>query len=67
MKINRDNAPPIVIGKRVTLGAAILGIANGFAAFYPEKSQAILAFVTPVIFLSQIVVAHHLGITTADG
>lgn len=53
----------VVIGKRVTIGAAILGAANALAFFYPEKAPAILAIVTPTTLVVQVLVARHLGIT----
>jgi hypothetical protein len=63
MKIERKDAPPIVIGKRVTLGAAILGVANALAHFFPEQAPAILAIATPTIFVVQLVVANKFGVT----
>lgn len=63
MKIQREGKPAFVIGKRVTLGAAILGVANGLAAIFPEHSQAILGFVTPVVFIAQIYVVNKYGVT----
>jgi hypothetical protein len=55
--------PPIIIGKRVTVGAAILGVANAIAFFYPEHAPAILAIATPVIFVVQLAVVQYFGVT----
>ena len=63
MKIERQNEPPIVIGKRITAGAALLGIANALAFYYPEHAQAILALVTPVTLIAQIIIVNVWGVT----
>ena len=54
---------PIIIGKRVTVGAAILGVANALVHFYPEQAPAILAIATPVIFVVQLIIVRHFGVT----
>ena len=53
----------IVIGKRVTIGAAINGIATAVAAYFPEHAVAIMATAIPLTFLIQVVVAHYGGVT----
>ena len=58
MKVNS-----VVIGKRVTVGAAILGIANALVHFYPEQAPAILAVATPTIFVIQLLIAKYGTIT----
>ena len=58
MKVNS-----VVIGKRVTVGAAILGIANALVHFYPEHAPAILAIATPTIFVLQLLVVKYFGVT----
>ena len=63
MKVNRESGPPFVIGKRITLGAAILGVANALVHFYPDQAPAILAIVTPIVFVVQLVVANVWGVT----
>ena len=57
--------PRVIIGKRVTVGAAILGVANALVHFYPEQAGAILAIATPVIFVVQLFIARYAGITDA--
>ena len=56
-------AGSIVIGKRVGLGAAILGISEGIQAFFPEYAQAIGSFTVPLIFIVQVIVANKFGVT----
>jgi len=52
-----------IIGKRVTVGAAILGVANALVHFFPEQAPAILAIATPTIFMVQLAIARYSGIT----
>ena len=52
-----------VIGKRVTVGAAILGIANAIVYFYPDQAPAILAIATPTIFIVQLLISRFGSIT----
>ena len=59
MKVNS-----VIIGKRVTVGAAILGIANALVYFFPDQAPAILAIATPTIFVVQLIVAKYGSITT---
>lgn len=54
----------IVIGKRVTLGAAISGVAAVIAYAHPEHAPAILAGIVPITFALQVLIAHYMGITT---
>jgi len=63
MKINIEGQSPIIIGKRITVGAAILGVANALVHFFPEQAPAILAVATPVIFVVQLLVVRYLGVT----
>jgi len=53
-----------IIGKRVTVGAAILGIANALVHFYPDHAAAILAIATPTIFVVQLAIVKYFGITS---
>lgn len=53
----------VVIGKRVTIGAAINSVAAIFAHFYPEHSTAIISAAVPLTFAVQVFVAHYFGIT----
>jgi hypothetical protein len=65
MKINRQNAPPVIIGKRVTVGAAINSLAAVFAHVWPEHAPAIVAGAVPITFIAQVVVVNKLGVTVA--
>lgn len=53
----------IIVGKRVTVGAAIMGIASGLAHLYPDYAPAIISWATPVVFVTQILIARYGGIT----
>lgn len=63
MKIERTGEPPIIIGKRITAGAAILGIANAVAALFPDYSQFILHLVSPLTLIAQIIIVNRYGVT----
>lgn len=67
MKIERDGKPSIVIGKRVTLGAAINSITAIAAHFDPANAPAYIAIAVPITFIAQTIVANWMGITTAEG
>lgn len=54
----------IIIGKRVTIGAAIGGLGSAVAAIWPQYSQAILALVTPITFVVQVIIANRYGVTS---
>lgn len=53
----------IIIGKRVSVGAAILGIANAIAYYLPEHAPAILALATPITLIAQVWIANQYGAT----
>lgn len=53
----------VVIGKRVTVGVAITGLATALAFFFPDYSVPILAISGPVTFILQIWIANRYGIT----
>lgn len=63
MKINAVGTQ-VVIGKRVTIGAALNSVVLILAFYFPEHQQALLASAIPVTFLLQIFIAHKYGITT---
>ena len=54
----------MIIGKRVTVGAAINSIAAVFAHFYPQHAPAIVSVAVPVTFIAQVLIAKYGGITT---
>ena len=58
MKINN-----VVIGKRVSIGAAINSVAAVLAHFWPEHAPAIVAAAVPLTFAVQVFVANRYGIT----
>ena len=63
MKLQAGNTQ-IVVGKRVSVGAAILSTATGIAHFFPEHAPAIIAFATPLILIVQVLIGHFASITT---
>ena len=56
----------VIIGKRVTIGAAVGSIATVLAELFPEFATAIIGGATAVTFVVQLLVAHKLGITTKE-
>lgn len=59
MKVNN-----VVIGKRVTVGAAVKGLLAAVAYYWPEHATPIIALAIPLTFALQVYVAHKWGITT---
>jgi len=54
---------PVIIGKRVTFGAAITSVAAVFAHIFPEQAPAIISAAVPVTFVGQILIVRYFGIT----
>ncbi len=54
----------IIVGKRVSIGAAIGGIAALFGNLFPEYAPAILSGVVPLTFFLQLFIVHYTGVTT---
>jgi len=65
MKIQYKDKP-IIIGKRVNLGAAVGSAAAAFAHFYPDNAPAIVAAAVPLTYALQVLVVNFLGVTTAE-
>jgi hypothetical protein len=53
----------VIIGKRVSLGAAITSAAIAIAEFFPDHSTAILSLSVPITFFAQTWVATKYGVT----
>lgn len=53
----------IIIGKRVSIGAAITSTAGVLAHFYPEHAPAFIAASVPVTFAVQVFIANYFGVT----
>ena len=53
----------VIIGKRVTVGAAINGAAAVFAHIFPENAPAIISAAIPLTLVSQVLIANYIGIT----
>jgi hypothetical protein len=71
VKINRDDAPPIIIGGRILLGQALTGALNAFVLTYnwlhPENPMPgeIVGFVAqPLVFAAQVWYVNRYGVTT---
>ena len=63
MKIEREGQAPIIIGKRVTIGAFIGSIASVLAFYFPEHATPIVSGSTALIFIVQVIVANRYGVT----
>lgn len=64
MKIETPNGNSVIIGKRVTVGAAINGTAAAIAQFFPDQATAIIALAVPVTLITQLLIARYAGVTT---
>lgn len=54
----------IIVGKRVTIGAAIGSVAATLAHLFPTQAPAIISAAVPVTFLVQLIVVRYFGVTT---
>jgi hypothetical protein len=63
LKINTSNGQSVIVGKRITVGAAINSVASIFAFIYPEYAPVIVAAAVPLTLIVQIVVVNRYGIT----
>ena len=63
MKIERKDAPPIIIGKRITFGAAITSIAAVFSHIFPAHAPAIISAAVPITFIGQMIIVRYWGVT----
>ena len=63
MQIERENKPPVIIGKRITVGAAILAVSEAFQFFFPEYAPAIGQLAIPLIFIVQTILVNKYGVT----
>ena len=66
MKIQRQNAPPIVIGKRVTVGAVMAAVSVAIISYLPEHAAAVRAVEAVLVFAAQIWIAQTFGVTSGD-
>ena len=60
MKLAVNN---VIIGKRVTVGAAIGSSAAILANIFPEYASSFVAGAVPVTLIAQILIARYGGIT----
>ena len=51
-------AGSIVIGKRITVGAAIMGVSEAVQTFFPEYAAAIGQLTVPLIFVVQLIIVN---------
>lgn len=63
MKIERQNGRPVIIGKRVTAGAALTSTAAVFAHIFPDHAPAIISAAVPLTFVVQIIIVNKFGVT----
>jgi hypothetical protein len=63
MKIELSGDKSVIIGKRVTVGAAINSVASVFAFIFPEYAPAIIAAAVPLTLVTQVIIANYYGVT----
>lgn len=63
MKIELSDGNSVVVGKRITVGAAINSVASIFAFILPDYAPAIVAAAVPLTFLIQVIIVNRYGIT----
>ena len=56
----------VIIGKRITVGAAITSTAVALGYQWPDKAQMFTALSVPVTLLIQIWIANTFGVTTGE-
>lgn len=56
----------IVIGKRITFGAAVNSLGAVLAHFYPEHAAAIVSACVPIVFIGQLIIVNKFGITQKE-
>ncbi len=63
MRIDRENEPPLIVGKRVSVGAAINSGAVIFAAQFPEYAIIIMGASVIITFVVQLWIVKKWGVT----
>ena len=63
MKIARNGKPPIIIGKRVSLGAVSALIVVALLPYFEEHAAIIRAIEGTVLFCLQVLIANKYGVT----
>ena len=53
----------LVVGKRVTIGAAILSVSEALQIVLPDHAAVIGASTIAVTFVAQVLIAHYFGVT----
>ena len=73
MKIDRQAGPPIIIGKRVTVGGIIAGIVSALAFVWntynpeaPLPAPIAIGLTAAITGAVQIYLVNKYGVTTAD-
>lgn len=66
MKVTIGGRPPIIVGKRVTVGALVGSITAIMAHFVPQHAPAFMAASVPITMIAQIIIANWLGVTTNE-
>ena len=57
----------VIIGKRITFGAAVNSVGAMLAHFYPEHAPAIVSACVPITFVGQVILVNKFGITQKQG
>jgi hypothetical protein len=56
----------VVIGKRVTIGAAITSTAAVLVEIFPEHGSAIVSAAVPITFIVQMLIVKYFGVTNGQ-
>lgn len=67
MKIEREGKPPVIVGKRITVGGAIGGIAAAIGNIWPDQAQLMLNLTPAVVFVVQLLLVNLYGVTSSEG
>ena len=54
----------LIIGKRISIGAAITSLAGFLTHFFPDHGPAFIGAAVPITLLLQIWIANKYGVTT---
>ena len=56
-------AGSVVVGKRVSVGAAIYAVSEALQIFFPEHASAIGQLAIPVVAVVQVILVNRYGVT----
>jgi hypothetical protein len=56
----------MIVGKRITLGAAITSTGTALAFYYPDHAPAIMAMTVPITAIVQLIAVNKYGVTQPE-